>query len=118
VAGYLIAPDTGAIGASGAIFGLAGAYFVISRRLGQDVRYANRLIIWCLVWLVGTAWFTSWQGHLGGLVVGSALTAVYAYAPARQRTVIHAFATGGILLIAVLLALLKTIQIDAGPYPY
>jgi membrane associated rhomboid family serine protease len=118
VAGYLIAPETGAIGASGAIFGLAGAYFVISRRLGQDVRYANRLIIWSLVWLVATAWFTSWEGHLGGLLAGGALTAVYAYAPARHRKLIHAAATAGILVIAVALVIFKTIQINAGPYPY
>jgi membrane associated rhomboid family serine protease len=118
VACYLIAPQTGAIGASGAIFGLAGAYFVISRRLGQDVRYANRLIIWSLVWLVGTAWFTSWEGHLGGLLAGSALAAAYAYAPARHRKVIHAAATAGLLLIAVALVILKTNQINAGPYPY
>jgi membrane associated rhomboid family serine protease len=118
VAIYLIAPDTSAYGASGAIFGLAGAYFVISRRLGQDVRYANRLIIWSLVWLVGTAWFTSWEGHLGGLLAGGALTVVYAYAPARHRKVIHAAATAGLLLIAAALVILKAVQINAAPYPY
>ena len=113
---YLIAPDTNSYGASGAIFGLAGAYFVISRRLGQDIRYANRLIIWSLVWLVGSAWFTSWEGHLGGLLAGGVLTAVYAYAPASQRKVIHVAATAGLVLILLALVALKTAQINAAPY--
>jgi membrane associated rhomboid family serine protease len=116
VAGYLIAPNTGAIGASGAIFGLAAGYFVISRRLGQDVSYANRLILSSVIWLVASAWFTSWEGHLGGLLAGGALTAVYAYAPSGQRKVVHAAATAGLLLIAVALVVLKTIQINAAPY--
>jgi membrane associated rhomboid family serine protease len=113
VAAYLIAPDTAAIGASGAIFGLAGGYFVISRRLGRDVGYANRLILSSLLWLVASAWFTSWQGHLGGLLAGGALTAAYAYAPARQRTIVQAAATVGVLLIALALVVLKTAQINA-----
>jgi membrane associated rhomboid family serine protease len=113
VMAYLIAPDTGAIGASGAIFGLAAAYFVISRRVGQDISYANRLILSSLVWLVASAWFTSWEGHLGGLLAGGALTAVYAYAPARHRKAVHVAATAGILVIALALAALKTAQINA-----
>jgi membrane associated rhomboid family serine protease len=116
VMAYLIAPDTASIGASGAIFGLAGAYFVISRRLGQDISYANRLVLSSLVWLVASAWFTSWEGHLGGLLAGGALTAVYAYAPASQRKVIHAAATVGIVVIALVLVAVKTAQINAAPY--
>lgn len=116
VLAYLIAPNTGSIGASGAIFGLAAGYFVISRRLGRDMSYANRLILSSVIWLVASAWFTSWEGHLGGLLAGGALTAVYAYAPARQRKFVHAVATAGILLIVVALAILKTAQINAAPY--
>jgi membrane associated rhomboid family serine protease len=118
VAAYLIAPNTPAIGASGAIFGLAGAYFVISRRLGRDHSYANRLILSSLLWLVASAWFTSWQGHLGGLIAGGALTAAYAYAPARQRTVLHVAATVGVVVIALALVTLKTAQINAAGAAY
>jgi membrane associated rhomboid family serine protease len=108
VMAYLIAPDVGPIGASGAIFGLAGAYFIISRRLNRSLGYANRLILYSVVWLVATAGFTSWEGHLGGLLAGGALTAAYAYAPARRRTVVHVAAAAGLLILAMALVALKT----------
>ena len=112
-AAYLIAPDTAGIGASGAIFGLVGAYFVFSRRLGSDLSYATQLIIWALVWLVASAWFTSWPGHLGGLLTGTALAAAFAYAPAKRRRRVQVAATVGILTIVTTLVALKTAQIDA-----
>ena len=31
---------------------------------------ANRLILYSVVWLVATAGFTSWEGHLGGFLAG------------------------------------------------
>jgi membrane associated rhomboid family serine protease len=113
VMAYLIAPDVGPVGASGAIFGLAGAYVIISRRLGRNIGYASRLIGYSLVWLVATAGFTSWEGHLGGLLAGGALTVAYAYAPARQRTFIQIAATAGIFLLAIALVALKTYQINS-----
>ena len=85
---YLIAPDANVYGASGAIFGLAGAYFVICRRLERDIWYANRLIAFSLIWLVATAWFVSWEGHVGGLLAGGALGLAYAAAPAKRRTAV------------------------------
>ncbi|MFC4587881.1 rhomboid family intramembrane serine protease [Sphaerisporangium corydalis] len=73
-----------AVGASGAIYGLFGAMFVVARRLGYDARG--------VLWLIGiNAVLTfvipgiSWQGHLGGLVVGAIVTALFAYAPERNR---------------------------------
>lgn len=88
-----------AVGASGAIYGLFGAMFVISRRLGYDMRG--------VLWLIGiNAVLTfvipniSWQGHLGGLVVGALITALYAYAPARNRT---AFQLGTTMVVLVVL---------------
>jgi membrane associated rhomboid family serine protease len=36
VLAYLISPEQPALGASGAIFGLAGAYFMLTRRLHHD----------------------------------------------------------------------------------
>lgn len=113
VMAFLIAPNVAALGASGAIFGLAGAYFVISRRLNRDVTYANRLVLYSVIWLAASAWFTSWEGHLGGLLAGGALALAYAYAPARHRTLVQAGATAGIVVLAIALVALKTSQIDA-----
>jgi membrane associated rhomboid family serine protease len=108
---YLIAPDANVYGASGAMFGLVGAYFVICRRLGNDLWYANRMIVFSLAWLVVTAWFTSWEGHLGGLLAGGALGLAYAYAPAKRRSLVQAGAAAGILVVAIVLVALKTSQL-------
>ncbi|MCW2939273.1 MAG: putative rane protein, partial [Actinomycetia bacterium] len=105
---FLIAPHEAALGASGAIFGLAAAYFVFSRRLRQDLAGANRLILTYLVWMVVTAGITAWQGHLGGLLTGGLVGSAFAYVPKKQRTLLHLAAAGGILLLLIVLVMLKT----------
>jgi membrane associated rhomboid family serine protease len=111
VLGYLLAPDVSAVGASGAIFGLAAAYFVLSRRLNVDASYAARLVGIFLVWLVVSAGFDFWEGHLGGFLAGGAITLAYAYSPARRRTVIQLAATVGMLVIFATAVVLKTHQL-------
>jgi membrane associated rhomboid family serine protease len=104
---YLIAPPLQpALGASGAIFGLFGAWFVVSRRLRLDSRAIVFLIVLNLV--ISFVWRSSiaWQAHVGGLVVGSLLTAAYAYAPRQQRTLIQVGAT--VIVLAVLIAAVVT----------
>jgi hypothetical protein len=88
------------------------AYFIISHRLNRSLGYANRLILYSVVWLVATAGFTSWEGHLGGLLAGGALTAAYAYAPARRRTFVHVAAAAGLLILAMALVALKTAALN------
>ncbi len=100
VAIYLF--GTSAVGASGAIYGLFGALFVVARRLGYDARGA--------LWLIGinvVLTFVvpgiSWQGHLGGLVTGTILAAGFAYAPPRNRTLVQAGVAAVVLVALVLL---------------
>jgi len=81
----LIAPDTPTVGASGAIFGVGAAYYVMARRLGADMNAVNRFMAGLLLWLVISAGLTSWQGHLGGLLAGAVVTVAYAYAPRDGR---------------------------------
>ncbi|QNE77974.1 rhomboid family intramembrane serine protease [Streptomyces finlayi] len=97
---YAVAPDTVTVGASGAVFGLGAAYHIISRRLGRDMRAVNRLLTGLLLWLVVSAWFTSWQGHLGGLLTGALVTWFLAYAPARFKTT-PAQIGGGLILLCL-----------------
>ena len=96
---------TAVLGASGAIFGLFGAVVLVARRLGQSVRSMFVVIVLNLV-MSFTIPGISWQGHIGGLVVGLVLGAVFAYAPRpRQRQVALAatVATGVALVVVVVL---------------
>ncbi|MFF2011265.1 rhomboid family intramembrane serine protease [Streptomyces sp. NPDC058195] len=105
---HLIAPFDATVGASGAIFGLGAAFYVINLRLGRDMRPVNRFMTGFLLWMVISAGFASWQGHLGGLVTGGIVTLAYAYAPANRRTAFQAAACVVLLAVLVLLVVLKT----------
>lgn len=74
VAVLLLNPGGGVLGASGAVFGLMGAFFVIARGLGGN---ASSILV--LVGLNLVLGFVipgiSWQAHVGGLITG-ALTAL------------------------------------------
>ncbi|HET9869923.1 MAG TPA: rhomboid family intramembrane serine protease, partial [bacterium] len=80
--------DTTVVGASGAIFGLFGALFVVQRKRGGDLRS----IVVLLVINAALGFFIpgiAWQAHLGGLIAGALCAAVVSYAPARNRSLIQ-----------------------------
>lgn len=103
-------PGQVSVGASGAVFGVGAAYYVLHRRLGADPARVNRFLVPLLLWLVVSAWFTSWQGHLGGLLVGGALALAYAYAPRDGRRVAVQAGTGAALV--VLLAVTAAVRVS------
>lgn len=73
-----------AAGASGAIFGLFGAYYVITRRRGLETGPILGLIGINLVFSF-TFNGIDWRGHVGGLVVGSLVAIALAWAPTGPR---------------------------------
>ena len=91
--------DPGAlgVGASGAIYGLFGAYFVVERRLGGDTRPIVTLILVNLAISFAVP-IIDWRAHLGGLVTGAAVAVLLAYVPKGPRRALWQ------LLGAVLLA--------------
>lgn len=97
---------TGVLGASGGIFGLFGAVLVAQRRIGGDLRGIATVLglNLAITFLVPGI---SWQGHVGGLVVGTALGAVYAFAPKERRTVLHAAGTVAVVVGLVVLVMVK-----------
>lgn len=106
--------ETGAVGASGAVFGLFGAFLILQRRLGRSAAtmYATIGINAVIGFVVpGIAW----QAHLGGFLVGIACAAVFAYLGKRpdgggtQRAsfAIHWIALAGITVALVVLAVAK-----------
>ena len=74
---WLSEPVVAVVGASGAFFGLMGAYLIMLRSIGDNSGLLVGLIAVNLAFgfLVPGI---SWQGHLGGLLAGMAVTAVYA----------------------------------------
>ncbi|MEY9489263.1 membrane associated rhomboid family serine protease [Streptomyces calvus] len=99
----LIAPQDAVVGASGAIFGVGAAYYVVARRVGLHMGQVNRFMTGLLLWLVLSALVTSWEGHLGGLLAGGAVSLAFAYAPRDgRRAVVQVGAC--LLLVAVLTA--------------
>lgn len=101
---YLISPlNSATAGASGAIFGLFGATFVVLKRLDLDFRWVVAVIAVNLVFnLIGpmvNSQSVSWQGHLGGLVTGAVIAVVYVYAPRNRRNLVQGAATAAALLL-------------------
>ena len=63
------------IGVSGAVFGLFGAWVVVGRKIGVEVK--GTLVIIGLNFALGfTIGGVDWHAHLGGLVAGAAITKV------------------------------------------
>ncbi len=110
---YLASPYASiTAGASGAIFGLFGAIFVISRRMNLDIRPIALVIVLNLAFtfifpLIGGA-NISWQGHLGGLIAGTLTAAAFAYAPRPHRTIIQLGAVAALTLLMLILITLRT----------
>jgi len=68
----LLSPNALTVGASGAIFGIFGATFVIARGRGFDdvARSVGLILLLNLAFSIGGASHISLGGHLGGLVAG------------------------------------------------
>jgi membrane associated rhomboid family serine protease len=101
---YLFSPlDVPTLGASGAVFGLFAATFVVGKKVNVDIRWVVIMIVINLV-ITFTVPSISWQGHLGGLATGGLLAFAYAYAPVKARLQVQVGATVAILaLFAVLI---------------
>jgi len=105
---YLFSPLNAATGgASGAVFGLFGATFVMAKRLNLDVRMIVILIVINLGFTF-TVPGISWQGHLGGLVTGALVAVAFVYAPRAQRNVVQAGAVIGLAAVFVALIAWRT----------
>ncbi|MFG1708498.1 rhomboid family intramembrane serine protease [Nonomuraea sp. M3C6] len=109
---------TPTVGASGAVFGLFGAVFVVGRRLNMDVRGItaviglNLAITFVLPAISGLR--ISWTGHVGGLVTGTLLAVALAYAPKSNRTLWQVLAIAGALALLAVLVVTRTSAILSG----
>jgi membrane associated rhomboid family serine protease len=100
---YLLAPanEAGA-GASGAIFGLMGAYFVLGRLRGWELRTIVALLVINALYSLSPG--IAWQDHLGGFVAGCVACFAMMWRPPRSRPVSEV--TEAVQALAASLALL------------
>lgn len=96
----------GVVGASGAVFGLFGAVAVVMMRLKKPNTQIFGVIAINLV-LTFLIPNISWQGHLGGLVTGAAIAAIYAYLPKKAQGWGAIAGVGGIAALLVLTTVLR-----------
>jgi membrane associated rhomboid family serine protease len=96
----------GAVGASGAVFGLFGALLVLNRHLGRSSAgmYATIAINAVIGFVVPNV---AWQAHLGGLVTGAAVAGIIAATSARERRRWQWPGVALVLVVVVAVALAK-----------
>jgi membrane associated rhomboid family serine protease len=100
---WLSEPVVPVVGASGAFFGLMGAYLVMLRAIGDN----SGLLVGLIAVNLAFGFIVpgiSWQGHLGGLLAGMAVTGVYArtrYKSALAQKIQVLGVVGLIVLITV-----------------
>ncbi|GGZ16318.1 rhomboid family intramembrane serine protease [Streptomyces inusitatus] len=109
---YLLAAENQpSLGASGAIFGLMGAFAVLARRSNLDMRPVAVILAISLV-LTFARPGISWQGHIGGLVVGALIALGMVYAPRAHRTLIQAGVCGAVLLVILAMVVARTVALS------
>ena len=105
---YLFSPlNVPTLGASGAVFGLFAATFVVGKKVNVDIRWVVVMIVINLV-ITFTVPSISWQGHLGGLVTGGLIAFAYAYAPREHRNLVQGGATVGVVALFIALVWWRT----------
>jgi membrane associated rhomboid family serine protease len=111
---YLLSkPSIYGVGASGAIFGLFGAFFVIARSRRADSGGILALIVVNLIFSFADPQI-DWHAHVGGLVTGTVVAFAFAFAetrPPAQRRLIEAVAAAAVAAVLVVLIHVRTGQL-------
>ncbi len=105
-------PFVATVGASGAIFGMLGAFLLVARKHGGNVRQILILLGANVVITVVGSSFISWQGHLGGLLGGLAVTAALIHLPRPYRKPWQWVLVGVIGVLALVAAVVKGAQLS------
>lgn len=97
---------TPVLGASGSVFGLFGALYIIQRKFNRDVKQISVLILINLV-LGFIIPGISWEAHLGGLLAGAALAEVLTRQPKTNQNLLHFSGSLAVVIFLIFLTLLK-----------
>jgi membrane associated rhomboid family serine protease len=107
--------QVGAVGASGAIFGLFSALVVVNRRLGRNISGIVGIILINAVIGLVPGFNIAWQAHLGGLVTGALAAAVLAWRSGiAGRGRMQAAGLVAVLAFLVAATIAKALVVPAG----
>jgi membrane associated rhomboid family serine protease len=90
-----------AAGASGAIYGLFGAFYVVARHRNIPTNGIVLTIAINLIFTFSGIANIDWHAHVGGIVTGAVVAVIYAAAPAPRRNQLQA---AGVAVLIVLIA--------------
>lgn len=101
-----------AAGASGAIFGLFGALFIVARHLNLAT---NGIVITIVANLIFTFAVPNidWRGHVGGLVVGTVVALILSRAPASARARVQAVGIVGVAAVMSVVGVLAVHRVNS-----
>jgi membrane associated rhomboid family serine protease len=102
---WLADHNTSVVGASGAIFGLMGAFLVIQRRLGGSATQLLVLVGINLVIGFIPGLNIAWQAHLGGLVGGALVGLIFVETRKREQRGLQIGLLVGLTLLLLALSL-------------
>jgi membrane associated rhomboid family serine protease len=102
---WLADHNTSVVGASGAIFGLMGAFLVIQRRLGGSATQLLVLVGINLVIGFIPGLNIAWQAHLGGLVGGALVGLIFVETRKREQRGLQIGLLVGLTLLLLTLSL-------------
>lgn len=110
-------------GASGAIFGLFGAFLAYNYRRRHLAFYANRMRQMLMLIVLNMVFtFTipgiSWQAHVGGLVAGliAGYAALDGFGPRVSRTVALVASLVGLMAVSVVIVAMRTAEIQSSQF--
>lgn len=116
VAVYLGSPDSNAVGASTAIFGLFGVTFFVLRKLNRSVTPLIPVLVINLV--ISFVPGISLWGHLGGLATGAILGYGITHVPQQRRALLQGAIFAGVLVALAALTAWQVSHLGSLPdYP-
>ncbi|NQX13975.1 rhomboid family intramembrane serine protease [Microbacteriaceae bacterium VKM Ac-2855] len=99
-------PVQGVLGASGAIFGLMGAFFAILRHMGSSLR--GLLIVVGINLVAGFILpGVAWQAHVGGLVAGALIGLIFTRTRQRSQRGLQVGLIAGVCVLLVAITAVK-----------
>ncbi len=115
VAVYVFQPQGLTAGASGAVFGLFAAFFVILRRLNLDTSFLLPVLVINIIFSFSQG--VSLAGHIGGAVTGAVVAVAMAHPPREKRTLVTSAVVAGLFVLFALTVVLQTHAIQSAYQP-